>query len=46
MKSNKERQENRKAKSFSVKGIFLLCCIRANKVPLAAKPRRAILITI
>jgi hypothetical protein len=46
MKSKKEIQENRIAKSFSVKGFLLLFCIRASKVPLAAKPRRAILITI
>jgi hypothetical protein len=46
MKSKKEKRESRKAKCPSVKGLFFLLWIRANSVPLAAKPKRAILITI
>jgi len=46
MKSKKEIRQNGRAQYSSVKGSFLLLWIRANRVPLAAKPKRAILITI
>jgi hypothetical protein len=46
MKSKKERRENGRAQCSSVKGSLLLLWIRASRVPLAAKPKRAILITI